>query len=70
MKKSQMEPNSVVGECPICGAPIMKYRAYGMFCGNADHRVIFDEICLEADNEPEEIQRLCRVARMELEGKA
>lgn len=60
MKKAQRELNTVVGHCPICGAPIMSNRFYGMLCANADHRVIFDELCLEADNEPEQIEKLLK----------
>jgi len=60
MGKVKLEPNSVVGHCPICGEPIMKNRFYGMFCRDSEHRIIFDEICLEADNEPEQIEKLLK----------
>jgi hypothetical protein len=60
VKKSKAPLNTVVGSCPICGDPIMSNRAYGMFCGNSEHRIIFDELCLEADNEPEQIEKLLK----------
>lgn len=60
MKKPKQVLNTVVGACPICGEAIMSNRYYGMLCGNSEHRIIFDELCLEANNEPEQIEKLLK----------